>query len=37
MWTVATFVGSVDSSARGHGVGGGGFGKRKVASKVREG
>ena len=27
---VATFVGSVDSSARGHGVSGGGFGKRSL-------
>ena len=32
---IATFVGSVDSSARGHGAGGGGFGKRSLESTRR--
>ena len=32
---VATFVGSVDSSARGHGVGGGGLGKRSLEGTRR--
>ena len=32
---IATCVGSVDSSARGHGVGGGGFGKRSLEGTRR--
>ena len=35
VWMVATFVGSEDSSARGHGVGGGGFGKRSLEGTRR--
>lgn len=34
-WMVAAFVGSVDSSARGHGVGGGGLGKRSLEGTRR--